>query len=66
MSDQWKDQWKEQLRCPQCRRTGLANLSQGEDDDAATVDDVPEGFKATNTPFGPDFICLACGIAVEL
>jgi hypothetical protein len=59
------DQWSEQLRCPNCRNTGLAGLSQAENDDKSTVHSVPDGFKVVITEFGPDFICAACGIAVE-
>lgn len=59
------DQWNEQLRCPNCRKTGLASLAQGQDDDTSIVHSVPDGFKVVITEHGPDFICAACGIAVE-
>lgn len=59
------DQWNEQLRCPNCRKTGLAILAQGENDNTSTVHSVPDGFKLVITEYGPDFISAACGIAVE-
>jgi hypothetical protein len=38
------DHWVENLRCPSCRKTGAARLSQA-DGWNAQVDSVPEGFK---------------------
>lgn len=58
------DQWNEMLRCPQCRNTGMANLSQFEDADMPTVDSVPDGFKAVQTENGPDFHCGTCNVPV--
>ena len=59
------DYWNEQLRCPQCRKTGMASLYQGQNDDTPTVDDIPEGFNVVITEYGPDFVCATCGVAVE-
>lgn len=59
------DQWTEQLRCPQCRRTGMVNLYQGRNDDTPTVDDLPEGFKIVITEYGPGFRCATCDVAAE-
>ena len=59
------DHWTENLRCPKCRNTGIASLSQGEEDDTPTVQVVPEGFKSVTTQYGPDFRCGACDVAVE-
>ncbi|MDB5575649.1 MAG: hypothetical protein JWR80_825 [Bradyrhizobium sp.] len=59
------DQWNEQLCCPNCRKTGMASLTQGKDDQMPAVQSVPEGFKVVQTEYGPDFHCMACNIAVE-
>jgi hypothetical protein len=54
------DEWNEQLRCPKCRKTGIASLSQGQRDDIPTVQGVvPDGFKVIQTQYGPDFIARA-------
>ena len=58
-----KDEWNENLRCPTCGKTGKASLSQ--DDDAATVDIVPDGFKVVDTPYGLNFHCESCDVAVK-
>ena len=59
------DEWNEQLRCPSCRKTGMAGLSQGDGDDIPTVHVVPDGFKVVQTEYGPDFRCETYDIAVE-
>jgi hypothetical protein len=48
-----------------CCRTGTAALSQGDDDDMATADNVPDGFEVITTRYGIDFICTSCRIRVE-
>ena len=58
------DEWNEQLRCPHCRKTGMASLSQGEDDQTPSVLSVPDGFKVVQTEYGPDFQCGTCNVAV--
>jgi len=58
-----RDQWNESLRCPTCGKTGVASLSQ-DDDDAPTVQSVPDGFKVVAKQHGPDFECAACNVAV--
>jgi hypothetical protein len=58
------DEWNEQLRCPHCRRTGVARLSQGEHD-TPTVQIVPDGFKVVQTSYGPNFECATCNVAVD-
>ena len=58
------DQWNEELRCPECGKTGIASLSQGDDADTPTVLSVPDGFKVISTEYGPDFHCGTCNIAV--
>jgi hypothetical protein len=59
------DQWNEELQCPQCRNTGVASLSQPEDAEMPTVEVVPDGFKAMQTEYGPDFHCGACNVPVK-
>ena len=59
------DEWNEQLRCPHCRKTGVARLSQGERDDTPTVQIVPGYFKVVQTSYGPDFECATCNVAVD-
>jgi hypothetical protein len=59
------DEWNEKLRCPSCGKTGMASLSQGDRDDMPTVHSVPDGFKAVQTEYGPDFRCGACDVPVD-
>jgi hypothetical protein len=58
------DEWKEDLRCPECGKTGIASLSQREGADIPTILSVPDGFKVISTEYGPDFHCGTCNIAV--
>jgi hypothetical protein len=58
------DEWNEKLRCPQCGKTGMASLSQCDDAAKSTVQIVPDGFKVVATPYGPDFHCGTCNVAV--
>jgi hypothetical protein len=59
------DDWNEKLRCPRCRKTGMASLSQAAGDAQPTVEFVPEGFRVVQTKDGPDFHCGNCDIAVD-
>jgi hypothetical protein len=59
------DQWNEQLRCPNCGKTGIASLSQGQSDDTPTVHSVPDGFKVVDSRYGPDLRCGTCDVAVD-
>jgi hypothetical protein len=59
------DEWSEKLRCPNCGKIGMASLSQGDRDDIPTVHCVPDGFKAVQTQYGPDFRCGACDVSVD-
>jgi hypothetical protein len=59
-----KDQWYENLSCPLCGKTGKAALCQ-DNEDAPTVDLVPDGFKIVNTKHGPNFNCATCDVAVR-
>jgi hypothetical protein len=56
------DEWKEELRCPECAKTGVASLSQSENADIPTVRSVPDGFKVVTTQYGPNFYCATCDI----
>jgi hypothetical protein len=58
------DEWKEDLRCPECDKTGTASLSQDDGADTPTVLSVPDGFKVISTQYGPGFHCSSCNIAV--
>jgi hypothetical protein len=53
------DHWVENLRCPNCRKTGAARLSQA-DGWNAHVDSVPEGFKVVTLEYGSNFYCSSC------
>ena len=59
------DQWNEPLQCPQCRRSGLASLSQPVGAEMPIVDRVSDGFKAVHTEYGPDFHCAVCGVPLD-
>jgi hypothetical protein len=58
------DQWNENLRCPQCHKTGMAGLSQIKGAQVPTVDLVPAGFKVVQSQYGPDFHCGTCDVPV--
>ncbi|MFY9955092.1 hypothetical protein [Bradyrhizobium sp.] len=61
-----RDRWVEVLRCPDCRRTGKAQLS-AEDKYSREfeVDSLPTGFKVCEPMMGGTFYCISCGIPVE-
>ena len=58
------DDWNETLRCPKCSKMGMASLSQNNDTEIPTVQSVPDGFRVVATPYGPNFHCTSCNIAV--
>jgi hypothetical protein len=59
------DAWNEILRCPNCYKKGVANLSQADTDDRPTVASVPDGFKIIlKSGGGPGFDCETCNVAV--
>lgn len=60
-----EEQWTEALSCPKCRKTGKANLSQGEHDDVPSVNDASEEFEVIKTRYGPHFRCRDCGIKAQ-
>jgi hypothetical protein len=51
------ERWIENLRCPVCRKTGAARLSQA-DGWNAHVDSVPEGFEVVRLEYGSNFYVL--------
>jgi hypothetical protein len=51
-----KDQWDEMLRCPNCRKSGIASLRYEKSEEMPTVHSVPDGFKVVDTQFGPPSI----------
>jgi hypothetical protein len=59
------EQWTETLRCPNCRKIGRTDLTQGERDETPTVNSLPSGFKLLHTQFGPNFHCEDCGVEVD-
>jgi len=59
------DRWDERLRCPQCRKIGLASLLQNRGDDMPTVDRVSDGFKTIQTQYGPSFQCGVCNVLTD-
>jgi hypothetical protein len=59
------DQWSEELRCPQCRNTGIVSLSHFKGAYVPVVDSVSDGFRAVQTEYGPNFECGVCNVAAE-
>jgi hypothetical protein len=61
-----RDQWIEKLVCSNCRRTGLAGLSQTDELSWDThVEVLPSGFKVVQLEFGIQFQCISCCVPVE-
>ena len=66
-----RDQWTETLRCPKCRRTGSAELSQAngqayhDGDQDVRVDLAPIGFNVVATEFGSSFYCAICDTSAD-
>jgi hypothetical protein len=58
------DEWKEELLCPKCRKTGMVSLYQRRDFEPPTVESLPHGFKIVDTHFGSVFYCEDCDIEV--
>jgi hypothetical protein len=58
------DRWAENLRCPNCRKTGTARLSQA-DGWNAHAESVPEGFEVIKSEYGNNFRCASCDVPVE-
>jgi hypothetical protein len=58
------DRWIENLRCPICRKTGTARLSQA-DGWSVHMESVPEGFKVVRSEYGNNFYCASCNRPAE-
>ena len=61
-----RDYWIENLRCPQCGKTGAAELSMA-DSQSWTVrpDSVPAGFKFVKSENSRNFYCAFCDRPVD-
>lgn len=61
-----RDHWVETLRCPQCGKTGSAELSTADGQSwAVRVESIPEGFKVVEAETGSNFYCGFCDRPVE-
>jgi hypothetical protein len=60
------DHWVEVLRCPRCKNTGDAELSEIGSYFDVKVDSVPEGFVVRESEYGINFYCSSCDCPVEL
>jgi hypothetical protein len=64
------DHWVEVLRCPRCRKTGTAELTEiGDSHDInikVKADRVPEGFMVHETEHGINFYCSSYDCPAEL
>ena len=62
------DHWVEILRCPQCKNTGTAELTEigSSHDIKVKADRVPEGFTIFETEYGINFYCSSCDCPAEL
>ncbi len=67
-----RDRFTHKLTCPQCGKTGIAEVSQGDGwvfmrDDVTTVDYMPEGFRDVRKSGErrPVYECIDCGVVVR-
>ncbi len=62
-----RDCWVENLKCPNCRKTGEAHLSATDEYSwDVQVDSFPEGFKVIRLENGlPYFYCVSCDTPAE-
>jgi hypothetical protein len=61
-----RDHWVEYLKCPNCRKTGIALLSDvNEYSLDIQVDAVPEGVEVIHSKHGIELYCASCDIPVE-
>ena len=61
-----RDRWVEILRCPQCGKTGSAELSTADGQSwAVKVDRIPEGFNVIESENSSNFHCDFCNRPVE-
>jgi hypothetical protein len=67
ISGMTRDHWIENLACPDCKRTGVAQLSDADEHSLKIqVDGVPEGFKVVHLKHGVNFYCSSCDCPAEL
>src|SRR6267378_1657293 len=61
-----RDRWVEKLRCPNCRKAGIARLSTTDEFSwEIRMDGVPEGFKVVRSESSGNFYCSSCDRPVE-
>jgi hypothetical protein len=60
------DHWVEVLRCPRCKNTGTAELSETGSLFDIKVHSVPEGFRVFESEHGFNFHCSSCDCPAEL
>jgi hypothetical protein len=60
-----RDRWVENLRCPQCEKSGPAELSQMDGSSDIQVDSFPEGFRVIESVHGINFYCCSCNCPAE-
>jgi hypothetical protein len=61
-----RDHWVEYLRCPRCRKTGVALVSAADEYEwNVQVDSAPEGFKVIQSGEASNFYCSSCDKPVE-
>jgi hypothetical protein len=61
-----RERWTEDLECPNCQKTGVAELSQTDDLSwDVRADSVPDGFIVIQSKHGIIFHCASCDIAVK-
>jgi hypothetical protein len=61
-----RDHWVEYLRCPRCRKSGIALLST--EDKLSWIlqfESIPEGFRVIQSENGSNFYCSYCDRPVE-
>jgi len=59
------DTWNENLRCPLCRNTGRARVSQHPREEILGFECVTEGFMVVTGQYGSKFYCSTCYVAAE-
>jgi hypothetical protein len=61
-----RDSWVEYLRCPRCRKIGVALVSTADEYSwDVQVNSVPEGFKVIPVGDVSNFYCSSCDSPVE-
>jgi hypothetical protein len=61
-----RDSWVEKLRCPNCRKVGIARLSATDEFSwDFLVENVPQGFKVIQSENIRNFFCASCDIPAE-